>query len=104
MSGGLTGADLKAVAEDAKLLYAHERSKGLANRAPEECFLDAIETIRVNRRNYAKRKPLPWTEMKIGFQVDHDEPRKTTRTSASASGMGRAQTGHFRSAEPMPGK
>jgi SpoVK/Ycf46/Vps4 family AAA+-type ATPase len=56
-SRGLTGADLKAVVEDGKLLYAHD----LANRQPErdveEYFLEAIETIRGNQSRFARHRP-----------------------------------------------
>jgi len=56
-SRGLTGADLKAAVEDAKLLYAYEWKQGKGVQPVEDYFLDAIATIRVNRRNYARRKP-----------------------------------------------
>ncbi len=56
-SRGLTGADLKAAVEDAKLLYAHDWARGLVVRPLEEYFLEAIATIRINQRNYARRKP-----------------------------------------------
>jgi SpoVK/Ycf46/Vps4 family AAA+-type ATPase len=56
-SRGLTGADLKAVVEDGKLLYAHD----VANRQPpkevEEYFLEAIETIRGNQTRFARQQP-----------------------------------------------
>jgi transitional endoplasmic reticulum ATPase len=55
-SRGLTGADLKAVVEDGKLLFAHDKARGKTPRAIEEYFLDAIATVRANRRNYGKRK------------------------------------------------
>jgi transitional endoplasmic reticulum ATPase len=69
-SHGLTGADLKNIVEDGKLLYAHDRVSGAAMRAAEEYFLDAIETVRANRRSYARSKPPRLTEtVKIGFGV-----------------------------------
>jgi transitional endoplasmic reticulum ATPase len=67
-SRGLTGADLKAAVEDAKLLYAHARFQGNGMRPVEEYFLEAITTIRTNRRNYARRKPAEMPgALKLGF-------------------------------------
>ena len=57
-SGGLTGADLKAVVEDGKLLFAHDKARGRSPRAIEEYFLDAIATVRANRRSYGRRKAI----------------------------------------------
>jgi transitional endoplasmic reticulum ATPase len=67
-SRGLTGADLKAAVEDAKLLYAYGRAQRSEPRPIEEYFLAAIATIRINRRNYARRKPTEMPgAMKPGF-------------------------------------
>ena len=55
-SRGLTGADLKAVIEDAKLMYAHDVTTGLAAKTTEQYFLDAIESIRKNRRSYTRKR------------------------------------------------
>jgi transitional endoplasmic reticulum ATPase len=72
-SRGLTGADLKAAVEDAKLLYAHELWQRTGVRPVEKYFLDAIATIRTNRRNYARRKPVERLDAaKVGFTVDED--------------------------------
>ena len=69
-SHGLTGADLKAVVEDGKLLLAHDKVNGRPIRPVEEYFLEAIDTVHANRRNYRKRKPLPFREaMRIGFDT-----------------------------------
>ena len=54
---GLTGADLKAVVEDGKLLFAHDLSTGVAPRPAEDYFLEAIDTVRANQVNYARAKP-----------------------------------------------
>jgi transitional endoplasmic reticulum ATPase len=54
---GLTGADLKAVVEDGKLLFAHDVSLGSAPRPVEDYFLEAIDTVRANQLNYARAKP-----------------------------------------------
>ncbi len=57
-SRGLTGADLKAVVEDGKLLFAHDKARGRNLRAIEDYFLDAIVTVRANRRSYGRRKAI----------------------------------------------
>ena len=70
-SRGLTGADLKAVVEDGKLLFAHDKARGKPPRPVEEYYLEAIETVRANRRNYARNKPAKLTEVvKLGFNVE----------------------------------
>jgi transitional endoplasmic reticulum ATPase len=67
-SRGLTGADLKAVVEDAKLLFAHDKAKGRPLRPVEEYFIDAIETLRANRRKHARNKPVKLAEPpQVGF-------------------------------------
>lgn len=68
-SRGFTGADLKATIEDGKLLFAHDEVSGKSRRPVEEYFLDAIGTIRQNRRKYQKRKPIQLTEAQpFGFR------------------------------------
>jgi SpoVK/Ycf46/Vps4 family AAA+-type ATPase len=52
---GLTGADLNAVVEDAKLLFAHDVSCSVQPRAAEAYFLDAIAELRSTRRTYAPK-------------------------------------------------
>jgi transitional endoplasmic reticulum ATPase len=70
-SHGLTGADLKNIVEDGKLLYAHDRAGGAPLRAVEEYFLEAIATVRANRRSYARSKPPKMTEtVKMGFGME----------------------------------
>jgi len=70
-SQGLTGADLKAIIEDGKLLFAHDKARGKAPREPEEYFIEAIGTVRANRRNYARSKPMKFSEVvKVGFGVE----------------------------------
>jgi shikimate kinase len=64
---GLTGADLKAVVEDAKLLFAHDVSTGTPLRAIEEYFLEAIREVHANHRNYTKKRPAFATANRIGF-------------------------------------
>ena len=50
---GLTGADLKRLIEDGKILYVYDRARNLPTRAPGEYFLSAIETVRANKERYA---------------------------------------------------
>jgi transitional endoplasmic reticulum ATPase len=57
-SRGSTGAEMKAIVEDGKLLFAFDRTNGKAIRSVEDYFLDAIATIRENRRKYRRRKPV----------------------------------------------
>ena len=67
-SRGLTGADLKAVVEDGKLLFAHDKLKGKELRPIEDYFLDAIRTVRENRRSYNRRKTVRFAEsVPFGF-------------------------------------
>ena len=67
-SHGLTGADLRAVVEDGKLLFAHDKASGVAPRAVDEYFLEAIATVRANRRNYTRRRPAQFMEAReYGF-------------------------------------
>ena len=69
-SHGLTGADLKNIVEDGKLLFAHDRATGKPLRPSDEYFLEAIETVRTHRRNYARSKPPRFAEsVKFGFGV-----------------------------------
>jgi transitional endoplasmic reticulum ATPase len=66
---GLTGADLKALVEDAKLLFAHDLSTGVALKTSERYFLEAVDTIRKNRRSYSKKRRVEFSEGEpIGFQ------------------------------------
>jgi len=49
-----TGADLKRLVEDAKLLFAFDRARGTAIRPPTEYFLSAAEAVRQNKERYAQ--------------------------------------------------
>ena len=48
-----TGADLKRLAEDGKLLLAHDRARGRGLRRPTDYFLDAVAILRANKARYA---------------------------------------------------
>jgi ATP-dependent 26S proteasome regulatory subunit len=52
-SEGLSGADLKRVVDDGKLLFAYERERKTSVLAATQYFLRAIETVRRNKEQYA---------------------------------------------------
>ncbi|HEY1336764.1 MAG TPA: ATP-binding protein [Bryobacteraceae bacterium] len=67
-SHGLTGADLKNVVEDAKLLFAHERAGGGPVRPADDYYLEAIETVFDHQRKYVRSKPPKLSaSVKFGF-------------------------------------
>jgi ATP-dependent 26S proteasome regulatory subunit len=51
---GFTGADLKRLVEDAKLLFAYDKAHDAAIRPATEYFLIAAETVRQNKQRYAQ--------------------------------------------------
>jgi transitional endoplasmic reticulum ATPase len=53
-SDGFTGADLKRLVEDGKLLAAYDRVRGRTPRPVTDYFLDAIRTLRSNKDRYAE--------------------------------------------------
>jgi ATP-dependent 26S proteasome regulatory subunit len=69
-SRGLTGADMKAIVEDGKLLFARDQVTGSPERCAREYFLEAIGTIRQNRRKYRKRSSTQLTDTPaFGFRA-----------------------------------
>lgn len=52
-SDGLSGADLKRVVEDGKLLFAYDREKRGVRETSTTYFVRAIETVRKNKEQYA---------------------------------------------------
>lgn len=52
-SEGLSGADLKRVVDDGKLLFAFARSRGVPIQPATTYFLSAIDTVRKNKEQYA---------------------------------------------------
>jgi transitional endoplasmic reticulum ATPase len=50
----LSGADLKRVVEDGKLLYAFDRAREREMRPVTEYLLEALETVRANKVRYAQ--------------------------------------------------
>lgn len=51
---GLTGADIKRLMDDGKILYAHDRARNRPLSTPTEYFLSAIETVLANKQRYAE--------------------------------------------------
>jgi ATP-dependent 26S proteasome regulatory subunit len=51
---GLSGADLKRVVEDAKVLFVYDRARSIATRPALEYFAEATNTVRANRERYAE--------------------------------------------------
>jgi ATP-dependent 26S proteasome regulatory subunit len=51
---GLSGADLRRLVEDGKVLYAYDRARARPLRPTLDYFLRAIETVRANRQRYAE--------------------------------------------------
>ena len=72
-SSGLTGADLKAAVEDAKLLFAHDYVSLRVANSIEDYFLKAIAAIRTNKASYGRRKTAAWTGNSMGFKVDGEK-------------------------------
>jgi SpoVK/Ycf46/Vps4 family AAA+-type ATPase len=51
---GLTGADLKRLVEDGKVLFAFDKAKGKALRPSTDYFLSATRSVLENKRRYAE--------------------------------------------------
>jgi len=70
-SRGMTGADLKAVVEDAKLLYAQDVVLNTPLRPAEQYYLEAIATVRSNGRRRSRRTSVrPLGTPQFGFGVE----------------------------------
>jgi SpoVK/Ycf46/Vps4 family AAA+-type ATPase len=70
-SHGLTGADLRNVVDDAKLLFASDRVSGKPLAKVDEYLLQAIEAVRGNRRKYStSRQPKLAESNHFGFKTD----------------------------------
>ena len=70
-SRGMTGADLKAVVEDAKLLYAQDVVLNAPSRPAEQYYLEAIATVRANGRRRNRRtsvRPVGTTQFGFGME------------------------------------
>ena len=51
---GLSGADLKRVVDDAKVLLVYDRARDLQPRPAVDYFVEAANTVRANRERYAE--------------------------------------------------
>jgi hypothetical protein len=51
---GLSGADLRRLVDDGKLLFAYDRARGRPMAPATEYFTRAIETLRANKQRYAE--------------------------------------------------
>jgi transitional endoplasmic reticulum ATPase len=69
-SRGMTGADIKAMVDDAKLVFAHERVSGRGPRKVEDYFLEAIRAITLHKKLYAMRKPGTLADtVRVGYPI-----------------------------------
>ena len=50
---GMTGADLKRLVEDGKILFAFDKARSKSIRSTTEYILAAIEPVRANKARYA---------------------------------------------------
>jgi hypothetical protein len=72
LTAGFTGADLKRLAEDGKLLLAQDRVQKHPLRPSTDYFLQAIETVRANKARYAEVEAHARRQRPIrGPQYDH---------------------------------
>ena len=77
---GLSGADLKRVVEDGKLLYAFDRARERNIKNANDYFVEALETVRANKIRYAQaeaaaraRSPVRPPPFNVGFPGMHGE-------------------------------
>jgi ATP-dependent 26S proteasome regulatory subunit len=50
---GFTGADLKRLVEDAKAIYAYDKSRGVQPTTTTDYFMRAVEAVKENKQHYA---------------------------------------------------
>jgi transitional endoplasmic reticulum ATPase len=70
LTASFTGADLKRLAEDGKLLLAQDRVQQNSLRSATDYFLQAIETVRGNKARYAEAHARRQRPIR-GPQYDH---------------------------------
>ncbi len=58
LSDGLTGADLRRLIEDGKILYAYDKSRNKEPRSLIDYYSEAVETIRSNKEKYLEAEAL----------------------------------------------
>jgi ATP-dependent 26S proteasome regulatory subunit len=83
---GLAGADLKRVVEDGKLLFAFDREKTGKTQPPTTYFLQAVETVRRNKEQYAEAEARARARRPV-------RPSFFDAMSAMSFGMGMAEAG-----------
>ena len=83
-SEDLTGADLRRLVDDGKILYAYDRIRGGPAKTAMEYFLAATQTVRQNRDRYAKAEAQarlqrknagrpPWFDVHTSFIATHGQ-------------------------------
>src|SRR5262249_31617225 len=71
-TAGFTGADLKRLAEDGRLLLGSDRARGLPLQPTTEYFLRAVQTVRANKARYAEAEARARRQRPLrGPQYDH---------------------------------
>jgi ATP-dependent 26S proteasome regulatory subunit len=71
-TAGFTGADLKRLVEDGKLLLGGDRARGLPLQPTTEYFLRAVDTVRANKARYAEAEARARGQRPLrGPQYDH---------------------------------
>jgi ATP-dependent 26S proteasome regulatory subunit len=64
---GFTGADLKAMVEDGKAVYAYDKANGIEPQPLTEYFLRAIKGVLENKQHYANAEAQALTQPKSPF-------------------------------------
>jgi len=64
---GFTGADLKAMVEDGKALYAYDKANGTEPQPLTEYFLHAIKAVQENKQHYATAEAQAMMQPKSPF-------------------------------------
>lgn len=84
----LTGADLRRLMEDVKILYAYDKSRKLPIKDLKEYVSKATETIRTNKEKYASAERMSHSK-KSGLQAELAEVMRAVGSGAfSAPGAG----------------
>src|SRR5262249_59453300 len=89
-SDGLSGADLKRVVDDGKLLFAYERTRGAQMLPVTDYFVRAIETVRRNKEQYAAAEARARTRHPVRAPYFDDFGAGMAMVEAGDSKIGRA--------------
>jgi transitional endoplasmic reticulum ATPase len=91
---GLSGADLKRLVEDGKVLYAFDRAHGHPTRSMYEYFNESLATVRANKERYAAaeasarmRNPTRPPYFNSGGVAAAMMMRHTARAATAAAGV-----------------